>query len=114
MTDRDPRDAARPSFWTSPRFSWGLVFLSLGLAMLSGLPSLLEQLARVQQGLAAPDPRALGLVLAFAAPAVLGLWRLAAPRGLPRLFAFLYPLFPVAVIAVYLLKPFLDRVRTRR
>lgn len=88
--------------------------LGLALAMVFRTPSLLDQFARTQQGTAGLDLLALGLLLAFAAPAILGLWRLSAPRGLPKGFAFLYLLFPLAIVAVYLLKPFLDRLRAHR
>jgi len=109
MTDREPKDPTPPSFWASPRFSWGLVILGLALFLASRTPSLLELVAQNQP----QDLRVLGLLFAISVVPILGLWRLSRPLGLPRGFAFLYLLFPIAIVAVYLLKPFLDRIRRR-
>lgn len=109
MTELDTKDATSPSFWASPRFAWGLVIFGLALFLMAQTPSLLEQVAQNRP----QDLRTLGLLVAISVVPVIGLWRLSAPLGLPKAFAFLYLLFPIAIVAVYLLKPFLDRIRRR-
>jgi hypothetical protein len=114
MTGKDAQDSTPPRFWASPRLSWGLVIFGLALLLSSHIPSLPEQLAQCRQGMTPQNLKLLGYLIAISTFPVAGLWRLSAPLGLPRILAFLYPLFPIAIIAVYLIKPLLDRVRPRR
>lgn len=110
----DPQDAPPSRFWASSRFSWGLVFFGLALFHFSQAPTLPEQIARASHGMNARNLLLLGYLFGISAFPIFGLWRLSTSRGLPRILAFLYLGFPLAIVGVYLLKPFLDRLRAPR
>ena len=96
------------------RFSWTLVVLGLTLLAILRPPTLPDLYARLSQGLPVPVVKDLGLLLAISAAPVYGLWRLSPSLGLPRWLPPLFPCFPIAVVGVYLVKPFLDRIRPPR
>jgi hypothetical protein len=114
MDEMDSKDALPSSFWTSPKLSWGLVFFGLVLFHFSQVPSLPEQIAQCNRGMNAQNLLVLGYLLGISTIPIFGLWRLSTPLGLPRILAFLYLGFPLAIVGVYLVKPFLDRVRFSR
>jgi hypothetical protein len=114
MVDEDPEGARTSGFWAGPRFSWILVMFGLALLHFSKAPSLPEQIALCSHGLTSQNLLILGYLLAISVLPILGLWRLSLRLGLPRYFALLYPVFPLAIVGVYLVKPLLDFARDRK
>ncbi len=114
MAEMDPQDAPPSRFWASPRFSWGLVFFGLALFHFSQTPTLAEQIAQVSHGMSSQNLLLLGYLFGISAIPIFGLWRLSPALGLSKVLAFLYLAFPLAIVCIYLLKPFLDRLRAPR
>ena len=106
--------AQTPGFWSGSWPAWALVCLSLGLAQAMRLTAplaVIEQALRAPQG---PYLRSLLGLVAISCPAVFGLWRLAPRLRLPKALAFLYLVFPVAVLAVFIVWPLVERFRRPR
>jgi hypothetical protein len=113
MAEPTSSSATPPGSWGGSRLSWGLIIVGMALLLSSHAPTMLDQLAQCRQSLTLQNLKVLGLLFAFSVLPIIGLWRLSAALALPRFFAFLYLLFPIATVTVYLLKPVLDRLRTR-
>lgn len=111
MVDEDSKPE---SVWASPRFSWALVILGMSLVMLLRAPSFAGQVALCSEQMTSRNVTVLGYLALIATIPILGLWRLSARLGLPRILSFLYLVFPIATIGIYLVWPFLSRFRPNR
>lgn len=112
MTDPTTPRGPASGFWMSPKLSWALVFVGLLLFHLLRIPSLPTQLAQCREGMTADNLLLLGYLFAISVVPITGLWRLSPQAGLPRALSFLFLLFPIAIVGVYLVWPFLRRARS--